>query len=132
MYEKVSRRAVDRWAKTRLKESDFQAWSNLVVQLRSTKSKLMRQLIREAVGRGPESFLGEFQELFEANKQVAAVGRLLNQIARHLNSGEHPALDEMKQPVEEVLSRIDKLENALEEVIFRSRNRWLRSGREGQ
>ena len=125
MNEKIELENLDRWAKTRLREPEFRAWTDLVTRLGTTKSRLMRQLIREAVGVGPEALSGEFKEVHEAGRQVAAVGRILNQLARHLNGGKILNAEELRKPLEDAGVTIERVGRELDQVIFRSRHRWV-------
>src|ERR1035437_2661069 len=125
MNEKIELADLDRWAKTRLREPEFLAWTDLVTRLGTTKSRLMRQLIREAVGVGPEALSGEFKEVYEAARQVAAVGRILNQLARHLNGGKILNADALRKPLEDAQATMERVGRELGGVIYRSRHRWV-------
>ena len=125
MNEEIKSASLDRWAKTRLREPEFQAWTDLVAKLGTTKSRLMRQLIREAVGVGPEALSGEFKEVHEAGRQVAALGRILNQLARHLNGGKILNAEELRKPLDDAGVTIERVGRELDRVIFRSRHRWV-------
>lgn len=125
MSETISMERPFRWANTQLNAAEFDAWINLVGRLGSNRSRLMRQLIREAVGLGPEALSGEFKEVHEAGRQVAAVGRILNQLARHLNGGKILNADALRKPLEDAQITMERVGQELDRVIYRSRHRWV-------
>lgn len=125
MSEKIVLDSPFRWANTQLNAAEFDAWINLVERLGNNRSRLMRQLIREAVGLGPEALSGEFKEVHEAGRQVAAVGRILNQLARHLNGEGILNADVLRKPLEDAQATIERVGRELNRVIYRSRHRWV-------
>jgi len=91
-----------------------------------SRSRVVRRMIREAGGQGPD-LLGEgMATLREGFRQQAAMGNNLNQIARALNSGQYPNIRLDNELLLVVSAQVGEVKKELMEVILRSRYRWVR------
>src|SRR5215472_11402706 len=87
------RAPLNRWVHVRLNAEEESALGQLQSGLGARcRSELLRQLIREAVGQGPDLLKPELQAFSEAVRELTALGRNLNQIARALNKGQPTGL----------------------------------------
>jgi hypothetical protein len=93
-----------------------------------TRSRVVRKLICDALGLGPDLLKDDLNSFREASRQVAAVGRNINQIARAVNSGQAQGLVLDSQFLQGVAGQIKAQEKELYVIIHRSRNRWVRHG----
>jgi len=72
----------------RFNEDEKDALRDLAQSYGISVSELMRRLAREAVSVGPSFFPEERKALAAATRQLSALGRNINQIARRVNSGQ--------------------------------------------
>lgn len=71
--------------KVRLSDAESEALVKACAKLGVTRSRLLRRFVREFVRGRPDYFDDGLAELRACHRQLAAVGRNLNQIARALN-----------------------------------------------
>jgi hypothetical protein len=110
----------------RLNDQEDQALVRLAGTLGAkTRSRVVRKLIRDALGLGPDLLKDDLNSFREAARHVSAVGRNINQIARAINSGQIEGLALDPQLFQLVVGHIKALENELRTLILRSRNRWI-------
>ena len=84
-----------RFARLRLAEDD--ALKQMAAATGQTPSQVIRQLIRIAATGGPD-YVGEEKIDLRMNaRQLAAIGRNLNQLVRAINRGEQVAPDELRR-----------------------------------
>lgn len=69
-----------RVAFVRLREDEWAGLKQLAVSLDQTPSRLLRRLIREALTGGPDYFDDGLLELRRMHRELAAIGRNLNQL----------------------------------------------------
>jgi hypothetical protein len=118
-------KTLSRFAKTRLNEVEHQALLGVLQGLGTTRSRLLRLIIRELIGQGPDLLTHDLQTFREAVFHVGAVGRNLNQLVRAFHGGQ--LLDGRVDSVLLVAVRdqVAKLEKELLAVVLRSRQRWV-------
>ena len=75
-------------AHVRLRPEEAAALKALAADLGQTPSRIIRRLIREAINGRPDYFKDELVDLREATRELAAIGRNLNQLSRAANRGE--------------------------------------------
>ena len=117
----------DRNLRIRLTHSEEKIVLDLCEALHEkSRSRVVRRMIRESGGQGPD-LLGEGVSTFrEGLRQQAAMGRNLNQIAKALNAGHAPATPIDPQLLDVVLHHVIDLKGMCAEIISRSHNRWVR------
>lgn len=76
-----------RMAFVRLREAEYAGLQELAAALGQTPSRIQRRLIREALTGGPDYFKDELVELRLMRRELTAIGRNLNQLARAANQG---------------------------------------------
>ncbi len=72
----------------RLHDQETAALKQLAAALGQPPSRLLRRLIREAITGGPDYFKDELVDLRRMVRELSAIGRNLNQLARAANRGE--------------------------------------------
>ena len=72
----------------RLHDPEAAALKALAENLGQSPSRIIRRLIREAITGGPDYFKDELVELSRMSRELAAIGRNLNQLSRAANRGE--------------------------------------------
>ena len=110
---------------SRLSDAEYQGYFQLVQQLETSRSRMFRGMVREALGMGPDLIRQDMNNLREGIYQLGAIGRNLNQQLRALHSGQL-----LGQPVDmtftiQVKDQIAKLESQWLLAVKRSRERWV-------
>jgi hypothetical protein len=121
----MTREPLNCWAHVRLNRGEQNALLFLQARLGlRTRSRVLRKMIREAVGEGPDLLPNDLNVMREAIRQVAALGRNINQLTRAANAGDRVTVDPvlLRAAVHEIMA----LRKELVAVIMRSRNRWVR------
>ena len=68
-----------RSAHVRLDDAEDFRFQQVVDRLKTSRSQVLRKLIRDLIGEGPDLLPQEMRVLDELTHQVAAIGRNLNQ-----------------------------------------------------
>jgi len=122
----MNEKPLDRNLRIRLSEEEDQA---IVFLARSfgeeNRSRIIRKMIREAIGQGPDLLKDDLKGFREAVRELAAVGRNINQIARALNAGRVPNAPWDAKLLQDVEDRITRLKRELADIVMRTRNRWV-------
>lgn len=108
----------------RLNDDELEQFKRAADRLGVKPSRLHRKLIREVSGCGPDFLKEELEPVRDAARQLAAVGRNLNQITRKLNSGEF-ALGFSTELVQELAEYVHAATESVREVVQRSGDRWV-------
>ncbi len=74
--------------RVRLNRDEKRALLKFAETLDERPSRVMRRLIREAVTGGPDYFQDGLAEIRETHRQLAAIGRNLNQLTKLAHKGE--------------------------------------------
>lgn len=109
--------------RVRLDEEEKEAFTRLADKLGVKPSILHRRLIKEAVDEGPEVFEKELAALLDANVQLSAIGRNINQIARAINQGAIVVEPIVSRDLEDVLSAVEAQKGAVRRMIKRARSK---------
>jgi len=117
----MMRKPLDRNLRIRLNVDEEKILLELTATLGETsRSCVVRRMIRESGGQGPD-LLGEGLNTFrEGIRQQAAMGRNLNQIARALNGGRVPDIPINSQLLPAVSAQVEGLKTELIEIVLRS------------
>ena len=83
----------------RLREAEWAGLKQLAADLDQAPSRIIRRLIREALTGGPDYFDDGLLELRRMHRELAAIGRNLNQLARAANQGGAVDGDEVRRVV---------------------------------
>ena len=89
----------------------------------TTRSKLLRKIIREFINEKPDLLDHELEEFKNATRQVMAIGRNLNQITRAVNAGKVPKSLHNECYYQALLERLDSLEATLKDYVNLTKHR---------
>jgi hypothetical protein len=117
---------VERWANVRLMEEEHLALDVIQNRLQTTRSRLLRKVIRELIGMGPDLLTQEWMAFEKLAYQLAAVGRNLNQLVRAVNSGKAAMTPEDRTLMEGVRDQVDLIKKEIISAIDRSCHRWVK------
>lgn len=85
------------------------------------------KLIRATLTRKPQFNRAELDALMESNRQIAAIGRNLNQIARNINMDPNASRSVTVERIRELLAEIDEHQVEVRMLTDASLNRWSTS-----
>ena len=86
-------------------------------------SRVMRRLIREAVSGGPDYFDDGLAEIRETHRQLAAIGRNLNQLTKLAHKGEALLPADMGPELEATRKKVQSAVEHYRSAVARARAR---------
>ena len=89
-------------------------------------SRIVRRLIREAITQGPDFFDDGVGELRSAHRELAAVGRNINQLARSANQGEKVMPVQLKRNLAAAKLQVERVAAVYRDAVERARQRTVR------
>ncbi len=110
----------------RMNEAEALAMSRLASQLQTSRSRLLRKVIRESIGEGPDLLPNEMKHFEEAVFQLAALGRNLNQLLKLVHSGQVKVSSQEQALMEGIRDQVERLKRETLTVIDRTHERWVR------
>ena len=111
----------------RLNEPENLEFKRVAERLQTTRSRLMRKMIRELIGEGPD-FLDREWILFEKLAyQLSAIGRNLNQLVRAYHSDQGARITVDLSLLGEVLERTESVKREIYRLIERCNYRWVKT-----
>lgn len=111
--------------RVRLTDAEWQNAENASIALfgNTNKSQLLRKLLRDYVGMGPDLSAQELQEFREAVKQLTGIARNLNQITARINSSDaninHLTDNTLKRVQEKVNGVNEQLKSYISNTLSR-------------
>lgn len=81
------RKIRSRAASIRLHEEEWSALQQFAATLGEPPSRILRRLLREALTGGPDYFKDELADVARMSRELARIGRNLNQLAKAANQG---------------------------------------------
>ena len=88
--QRKARKIQSRRAAIRLREEEWAGLQQLATTLGQTPSRILRRLLREALTGGPDYFTDERVDWLGVRRELAALGRNLNQLTKAVHQGEWP------------------------------------------
>jgi len=110
----------------RMNEAEALAMNQLADQLQTNRSRLLRKIIRESIGEGPDLLPNEMKHFEEAVFQLAALGRNLNQLLKLVYTGQVKVSSQEQTLMEGIRDQVASLKKETVTVIERTRERWVR------
>ena len=108
----------------RLYVHEAAALKQLAAHLGQSPSRLIRRLIREAITGGPDYFKDELVDLRRVSRELAAIGRNLNQLSRAANQGATVSGDDVRRVINAGILQMEVVkglyDQALETVVKRA------------
>ena len=115
------------WLHVRIRPAERKALDKLARSLDEKPSGVVRRLLREAITGGPEYFNDGLQELRAAHRELAAVGRNINQLAKAANRDEPVVSKDLRRNLAAAKQQVDHLTGiyraAVDRVQLRNVNR---------
>jgi len=115
-----------RSAHVRLDEAEDAGFQQLADRLQTSRSRLLRKIIREAIGEGPDLLANEMKVFQDAVYQLASLGRNFNQLLKLVHSGQVMVGSQEQTLMESIRDQVDCLKKETLMVIDRTRDRWVR------
>jgi len=88
------------------------------------KSQLIRKLLRDYIGMGPDLTAHEIKEFREAVRQLTGIARNLNQIASRINSDEKQLSYVSEHYIATIKTHVNDVNNTLKNYIKRTIDRY--------
>ena len=110
----------------RMNEAESLAMSQLAKQLQTNRSRLLRKVIRESIGEGPDLLPNEMKVFQDSVYQLASLGRNLNQLLKLLHTGQVKVSSQEQVLMEGIRDQVERLKKETLTVIDRTRERWVR------
>ncbi len=118
--------------RVRVRVDEREALNRLAKSLGRKPSEVLRRLVREAVTGGPDFFDDGLDELRAAHRELAAVGRNINQLAKAANRDEPVVASELRGELADVKARVDDVAGIYRGAVERARRRTVKALREGR
>ena len=88
------------------------------------KSQLIRKLLRDYIGMGPDLTTQDIKEFREAVRQLTGIARNLNQLVSRINSDEKQLSNLSESYMGSLKSHVDQVNDTLKHYIKRTINRF--------
>ena len=109
--------------RVRVNAEEHAALQRLAESLDEKPSRVVRRLVREAVTGGPEYFHDGLVEMRAAHRELAAVGRNINQLARAANRDERVVSKDLRRNLAAAKQQVDRLAGLYREAVERIQRR---------
>lgn len=109
----------------RLRLQEKQKFKLIADRLQTTPSRLIRKVVRDTIGFGPDLIPQELKVVGEAVNQLAALGRNLNQLLRCIHQGQVNVASDTEIGVQGLCDAVLRLKSELQQVFDRSRFRLV-------
>jgi hypothetical protein len=119
------RQQPNRFASVRLTPAELSTFQQIAAQLHTTCSGLLRKMIRELIGQGPDLLGQDLRDMNQAAYQLGCVGRNLNQLLRLIYAGKAVAASDIPPLIQSLSERVERLGEEFGRVIDRSYQRWV-------
>ena len=111
--------------RVRLREQEKNQFRNIATRLQTTPSRLIRKVVRDTIGFGPDLMPQDLKVVGEAVNQLAALGRNLNQLLRCIHQGQLKVASDTEIGVQVLSDAVLKLKTELQQVFDRTRFRLV-------
>ena len=132
MNETTAKKRRSESLRVRVRKDERAALNRLAKSLGRKPSEVLRRLVREAVTGGPDFFDDGLDELRAAHRELAAVGRNINQLAKAANRDERVVASELRGELAEVKARVEDVAGVYRGAVERARRRTVKALREGR
>ena len=105
-----------RVAGVRLREEEWAGLAQLAENLGETPSRIIRRLVREALNGGPDYFQEGLIDLRRMHRELASIGRNLNQMTKAVNRGQVLDGEEMRAVINAAVVQME----AVKALYFRA------------
>ena len=88
-------------------------------------SRIVRRMIRELVTAGPDYFGDGLKEINATHRELAAIGRNLNQLLKLAHRGEHLTAWELRDELRDVAGQVEAVRAVYRSAVEQSRKRTV-------
>ena len=111
------------WLHVRVRPAERRELQKLAKVLNQKPSGVVRRLMREAITGGPEYFDDGLQEIRTAHRELAAVGRNINQLAKAANRDERVVSKDLRRNLAAAKQQVDRLTALFRDAVERIHRR---------
>ncbi len=108
-----------------VRPNERKALQKLAGSLGVKPSQVVRRVVREAITGGPEYFADGLKELQAAHRELAAVGRNINQLARAANRDEKIVSKDLRRNLAAAKQQVDRLAEVYRDAVDRVHRRTV-------
>jgi len=109
--------------RVRVNPEEHAALQRLAKALNEKPSQVVRRLLREAITDGPEYFEDGLAEIRAAHRELAAVGRNINQLARTANRDERVVSKDLRRNLAAAKQQVERVAKLFREAVERVQQR---------
>lgn len=109
----------------RLQDHESREFEKIAQRFQVTPARLMRKMIRDSIGAGPDLLPQDAKLVEEAIYQLSMLGRNLNQLLRAIHQGKVSATTEAEVGIAELRDKVVQLKDGMQDVYDRSRYRLV-------
>lgn len=109
--------------RVRVNPEEHAALQRLAKSLDEKPSQVVRRLVREAITGGPEYFEDGLAEIRAAHRELAAVGRNINQLARAANRDERVVSKDLRRNLAAAKQQVERVATLYREAVERVQQR---------
>ncbi len=111
------------WIHVRIRPAERDALEKLARKLDEQPSRVVRRLVREAITGGPDYFADGLKEIRTAHRELAAVGRNINQLAKAANRDERVVSKDIRRNLAAAKQQVDRLTVLFRDAVERVHRR---------
>lgn len=130
--EKKTRQNKSDAVRVRLNLVEKTAFERVAKAIGQKPSQIIRRLIRETITGGPDYFDDGLIELRAAHRELAAIGRNLNQLVKMANRGEQLFGHEVAEELVAVKAQVDVVDELYRDSVERVRSRSVKTVKQGR
>ena len=104
-------------AGVRLREEEWAGLAQLAENLGETPSRVIRRLIREALTGGPDYFDDGLIDLRRMHRELASIGRNLNQMTKAVNRGQVLNGEEMRAVINAAVVQMEAVKGLYSQAV---------------
>jgi len=126
MRGKYDFRRLSHLVNVRVNEAENLEFKRAAERLETTRSRMLRKMIREFIGEGPDLLPLEWKPFWELADQHNRIGRNLNQLLRAYYQDQGARITVDRALLEEVAKLSARAEELINLTRQRSRRRWVK------
>jgi len=109
----------------RLQDHENREFEKIAQLFEVTPARLIRKIIRDSIGAGPDLLPQEAKVAEEAVYQLSMLGRNLNQLLRAIHQGKVAATSDTELGIKELRGQVVHVAGKIQEIYDRSRYRFV-------
>ena len=113
------------WLHVRVRPGERKALDKLAKSMDEKPSRVVRRLLSEAITGGPDYFDDGLKELRTAHRELAAVGRNINQLAKAANRDERVVSKDLRRNLAAAKQQVDRLTGIYRDAVERVHRRTV-------